>query len=43
MLQTDRITHVGEVRLTYLGKWDYVVQPIKHELRDQLYVAPGEW
>ena len=32
----------GEVRLTYMGKWDYVNHTIKHGIREKLYVAPGE-
>ena len=32
---------VGDVALTYFGKWDYVPLPLKNEVVDRLYVAPG--
>lgn len=33
---------LGNVVLTYFGKWDFVEPLEKPELASQLYVAPGE-
>ena len=32
---------IGDVALTYFGKWDYVPLPLKNEVVERLYVAPG--
>ena len=35
------LLHTGQARLTYFGNWELVEHIEKHELADNLYVAPG--
>ena len=33
--------YTGDVKLTYIGKWDYVIPTVKNEAIKKFYVAPG--
>ena len=36
------LSSLGDVKLTYFGKWDYVPYSIKIEAVQMMYVAPGD-
>ena len=37
------ISCIGDIKLTYFGKWDYVTNTVNIQAVKQMYVAPGKY